>query len=164
MGSLFGSVLLFLGTQMDIVIIMATVSGTLVIIISAILSFLFVSKLIVVNKRCNRAQQDDTRLITTITKISILSFISITSTFFLAVLAIVFHSFGLLYVTDGIFVFFICMTIDVFSNHVCILLSFGIFDEHYSKMCGCIDIECKRICRKVSTAKQHEIEDLYTLL
>ena len=139
--------------------ILALFSGLCVISMIFFLTFLLVTKLIDVNKRCDGAQQkDQNKLLSTITKQSILTLISIVS-----LLASVIFSLSFtrgLYVSsiDANFVYNLCLLIDLWTNFICILLSYHSFNAYYIKMCGCCDIKCKQLCGKLAKQQRKNIE------
>ena len=132
-------------------------AGLLLLAIISLLTFLFVKKLIVVNKAISDASQNETnKLLSQITKQSILSLISISS--FIVVLAII----GFLAVAGfsttsvhGIFIWIFFSLIDVWTNFICIFLSYRSFGDYYTKMCGCCDTRCKRLCRELNNTEKN---------
>ena len=118
------------------------------------LSFLFVSKLNNVNKRCLGQQNDDDKLISTITKQTILTLISISSLAVHLVIILLFNVTGfLIFSVHGIFIWNLVILVDVWSNFICILLSYRQFDEYYFRVCGCCDTKCKLLCQKLVVLK-----------
>ena len=127
----------------------------------AIISFLcclFVQKLFDVNKHCDGIQhKDENNLLWTITKQSLLTFISLFSGMvFVAI--VTFLSITGLSVSSihGAFVWISFALIDVWTNFICILLSYQAFDGYYSKMCGFCDLKCKRLCVRLSKPQKIE--------
>ena len=52
----------------------------------------------------------------------------------------------------GFMIVTIMVVIDVFTNFVCILLSYAYFNDYYDKLCGRFDIFCGGICNKITGA------------
>ena len=127
------------------------ISTLLVLSICAMLTFLFVYKLIMVNKYCttigsDRVNKDEKMkgLIATITKISILTLISI-----ITLLIDGFVAFVVQNISNSIHIWFawtMIVIIDVYTNFVCIYLSFQAFDKYYVRIFGCCDAGCKQLC------------------
>ena len=38
---------------------------------------------------------------------------------------------------------------DVYSNIVCTLLTYSIFEKEYNRYCGCLDLKCKSCCKSL---------------
>ena len=49
--------------------------------------------------------------------------------------------------TVGMIIVGLLVIIDVYTNFICILLSFSYFNEMYYKLCSCIDVKINRFCR-----------------
>ena len=122
------------------------------------LTFLFVKKLIDVNKRSGGAQQNATnRLLSAITKQTILTFISISSLLLLITMSLLFNETGILTTSiHGNFVFTLCAFVDLWTNFICILLSYGAFNGYYTNMCGCCDTKCKQLCDKSGKSQKND--------
>ena len=124
------------------------------------LAFLFVTKLIDVNKRCDgqaAQQKDDNKLLSTITKQSILTLISIASLLAYVIIYFLLSSTGLLSTSiHASFIHGLLSLIDTWTNFICILLSYKSFNAYYTKMCGCCDIKCKELCSKFAKPQKNE--------
>merc|ERR1712228_140785 len=113
------------------------------------LEFLFIYKLIVVNKL--QSQQNNMgKQVNTITKLSLLGF-SLCSSFLTALIVILvpFLPFNGEYHAKFMIGFF-CIT-DTMINFVAILFTFHYFHNSYTKACGCCDIKCKALCKGILT-------------
>ena len=122
-----------------------------------LLAILFVKKLIDVNRRCDGAQQNSAnKLISGITKQTILTFTSISSLFMLFTLIFLLNAIATVYVEEFISIILIFSLVDVWTNFVCIFLSYEAFDAYYTKMCGCCDTKCKQLCSKLAKPRTDE--------
>ena len=118
----------------------------LIIMLSSMLNILFVYKLIKVNRQIYKKKSDAQRLISTITKISILSLVCIVSTLFVTAMGVTTQ--GLVFNSiHGWFAHAIAVSLDVCTNFICIFLSFHAFNGYYVNLCGCCDVKCKGLCR-----------------
>ena len=138
--------------------ISAPFAGLCLVSIIFFLTFLFVIKLIAVNKHCDGThQKDDNKLLSTITKQSILTLISIAS--LLASVTIFFLLSWTRLLASSINAYFVLALyslVDIWTNFICIFLSYGAFNAYYSKMCGCCDTKCKQLCGKLAKPQKHE--------
>ena len=138
-------VYILLGWHSSVGAILLSVAALSAILIIFFLTFLFVTKLIDVNKRC--ACQRETKWLFTITKQSVLTLISIVSSLVMLIIFFLLSSTGLLALSiDANFVFHLCVLIDIWTNFICILLGYHSFNAYYFKMCGCCDIKCRQLC------------------
>ena len=133
------------------------------------LSFLFIKKVIDVNKHCDGAKQsDENKLLSTITKQTILTLTSISSLVVFLAINTLLNATGTGFFISSIhgnFVFNLCVLLDNWTNFICILLSYATFDHYYTKLCGCCDIKCKQLCHRFVKPKRkdnfaHEIDEI----
>ena len=133
---------------------MITMLGAGLMMFSLILfvSGMFVKKLMDVNKAAVDAQKKDGQnLLSAITKQTILSLTSICSMVVVFSLNFVFNAIVTDIFNSTAHADFIAVTfclIDVWTNFICIFLSYGAFDDYYTKICGCCDTKCKQLCDK----------------
>ena len=102
------------------------------------LNGLFISKLNTVHKLCDKANTDK-KLINTITKTSVLSFIS-TSQIIICMACVLIH--GVMRSPVTLILFSTGLVSDCFTNFLAILLSYNHFNAWYLRMCGCCHIRC----------------------
>ena len=129
-------------------------AGLMLFSLILFVSVLFVKKLMDVNKAAGDApKQGGNSLLSAITKQTILTLTSICSMVVVFSLNFVFNAI----VTDildstihAIFIYALGALIDVWTNFICIFLSYGAFDDYYTKICGCCDRKCKQLCDKSS--------------
>ena len=154
--SSFSALIYFLsGGQSFIGIILVSFAGLSAILIIFFLTFLFVTKLIDVNKRCDGHRES--KLLSTITKQSILTLISIVSLLACVIIFFLLSWTRLLVSSiDAHFVFILYSLIDIWTNFICILVSYHCFNAFYTKMCGCCDIKCKQLCGKLAKPQKHQ--------
>lgn len=130
--------------------ILVSVMLLLSFIYSIWISIFFVYKLISVFKGVHRDKSStDNALLSIITKNTILAVMSIIATF----IAIIIREI-LTWGNPNVYGVF---SIDVFTNFVCIALSYQIFDKYYQLFCGCVDNKCQRCCTSMMGDK-HEYE------
>ena len=138
-------------------------TGSLGISLILFVTFMFVKKLIDVNKRSGAEQSARNKLLSAITKQAILTFISISSLLVLVTMSLLFNETGILTASiHGNFVFTLCAFVDLCTNFICILLSYSAFSGYYMRMCGCCDTKCRQLCDKSakSQEKQQVIENI----
>ena len=129
--------------------ILTLLCGLIGISIVSFLTVLFVKKLVDVNK-----YNDDNNLLSTITKQTILSLISIASMLVLFAIIAADTATGLLSSSNhGAFIWNLFTLSDVWTNFLCIWLAYGAFGDYYDKICGCCDAKCKQFCSKLSKPK-----------
>ena len=108
----------------------------MMIIVMMTLVILFIYKLMQVYKSID----GDTELIATITKTSLLCFISISSSLFLAIAGIITPSTGSVHVNLIVGLF---TTNDMFTNFWCVVLGFKRYHQWYLQGCKCCDSKCR---------------------
>ena len=123
------------------------------------LTFLFVTKLIAVNKHCDGTQpNDENKMLSAITKQCILTLTSIASLLLFGTMFLLYYTTGLLVSSiHANFIYALLSLIDVWTNFSCILLTYRSFNEYYTKMCGCWDAKCKQLCSKLVKPQKHEV-------
>jgi len=99
----------------------------------------------------HRQKLINNKLLTTISKSTILALISLTMTF-LTPITMLFGYYTLstshnqtMYEAGTCLLAF-CSLFDVYTNYICILLSYNCFDKMYVKVCGKCDKKCRAIC------------------
>eukprot|EP01083_Nonionella_stella_P081916 225932_1 len=115
-----------------------------VISLNVILVYLFISKLLTIQKQANKANDDDeqhSRFMSTVMKATILTFMSILTTINCA-LIIAFVD------EEGEYVFFIglFLNFDVLTNYLSFLLGYSQFEANYLCLCGRCDKGFKSLC------------------
>ena len=123
-------------------------AASLSILLIIFLDFLFIYKLYVVNKSATATKN---KLSKTITKTSVLAIISTSLTMVFGTattLEPIIDSIHFSFVVNLLFI------ADVYSNFLCIWLSYSHFNAYYLKICSCCDSKCKAIwarCLKNNT-------------
>ena len=147
---------ILMGGHSPVRTILTSFSGLCGILMIFFLTFLFVTKLIDVNKHCDGHREN--KFLSTITKQSILTLISIASLLVSVVIFFLLSSTGM-YVSsiDAYFIWKLCVLIDIWTNFICILLSYQSFNAYYIKMCGCCDTKCKELCGKLVKPQKYEV-------
>ena len=129
----------------DLQVLVQGISLILAVFIIFMLSSLFIYKLIAVNKSC-KSEESQQKLISSITKMSLLFSVSIISLLLSAIFVGVTTSLNLgsshTHFVNGILV-----TIDLMTNFMSVFLTFGHFEKYYLKICGCADAKCKSLCK-----------------
>eukprot|EP01083_Nonionella_stella_P084202 233044_1 len=117
------------------------------IIFMIVTTSLFLSKLSIVFRRSSQAKHSnkkDNALINLITKITLLSLMTMSITFVSCLLLLFrFSIFG-----ENVVVSLISdwvISIDIYSNFLCYSLSFKYFHKYYAKLCRCCDFKCRRL-------------------
>eukprot|EP00484_Ammonia_sp_Unknown_P018404 CAMPEP_0197039850 /NCGR_PEP_ID=MMETSP1384-20130603/16622_1 /TAXON_ID=29189 /ORGANISM="Ammonia sp." /LENGTH=224 /DNA_ID=CAMNT_0042470513 /DNA_START=354 /DNA_END=1028 /DNA_ORIENTATION=- len=119
-----------------IIVLIAFIAATLV---------LFMKKLFAVYRNVDA----DDKLMATITKLSTLSFISISITLSFPCISVIFpvimddDNITMLYVIEK---YIVCL--DVWSNLWCVLLTYNTFDPLYNNLCGCVHKRCQKVWSK----------------
>eukprot|EP01084_Bolivina_argentea_P157555 274536_1 len=142
-----------------------------IIIFASTISILFIHKLLIMARSIN-ANNDS--LIIVVTKTSILSFISSFMTIIPPLVLMVIFIKG----SDSIyyqtttqqyivrFIIDILFAIDVFTNFICIVLSYKFFNHSYLVICGNLDAKCKEYWftkSKLMKASQHAVSNSHTI-
>ena len=140
-------------TMMNICIISWFAAIFLFILLLCVLSVAFIYKLIRVNK-----QFKNNELMPTITKISLLSSVSIISFIILygcALYLMMSRSIDEMFVAMGL------KSLEVYTTFVCIFLSLQSSDDCYKKICGCCDGLCEKICIRCIDSKERKKQKEY---
>ena len=126
--------------------------------IISVLGLVFVKKLIDVNRDSGDSSQQATNsLLSTLTKQTILTLTSISSLLVFGAISSVLHERGLVMSSiHANVIYALCSLLDVWNNFICILLSYGAFDDYYMKVCGCCDTKCKQLCGKLAKPRPNE--------
>ena len=153
---------ILMGGHSPVRTILTSFSGLCGISMIFFLTFLFVTKLITVNNNCDGAQQKaENKLLSTITKQSILALISIASLLVSVIIFFLVSSTRLPASSiHAHFVSKLCLLIDIWTNFICILLSYQSFNTYYAKMCGCCDTKCKELCGKLVKPQKYEVPNV----
>ena len=148
-----GSILFGFYYYHTITSIMLAICGLLVVTLTVFLVCLFVNKLYITHKR-NMSQQNEDGLKHTITKTSLLTLISTCNTIFAYIVIAVWT-----YIDSIHFSFMrdILIILDMYTNFVCVLLSYKYFDGYYDKLCGKCDNGCDRLWTKIFVDKNQEM-------
>eukprot|EP01084_Bolivina_argentea_P088422 159637_1 len=121
---------------------------------------LFLVKLANIFKLENKIQistDENNGLINIITKMTILSLISMSITF----IACLFLLFRFVVFGSNIYTIIIsewATTIDIYSNFLCVSLTFNFFEKSYLKLCHCFDAKCKHICFIILIGSKNEAQ------
>eukprot|EP01084_Bolivina_argentea_P013493 25337_1 len=133
------------------------VSFAFIIIFSCCLSALFIYKLFQVFKNMetnhvhSRKKLKNNKLLSTITKSTMLAVISLSMTL-LTPITLLFGYYAISHSTNqsiteaGACLLAFCSLFDVYTNLLCILLSYSCFDKTYTKLCGKCDVKCRIFC------------------
>eukprot|EP01084_Bolivina_argentea_P132103 233115_1 len=162
---LYLAILWFVDNNLIYTIILS-ISFVFIIIFSCSLIFIFVSKLIQVYKSMNinveggkKESVLNNKLLTTITKTSILAIVSLSMTL-LALISILFASFAISYhhtkavCEAGLSLLAFITLADVYTNYLCILVSYNFFHIIYVSICIKCDKKCKMYCIKKLSQKK----------
>ena len=123
-----------------------------------VLSVLFASKLLKVYRNSLGSRVEGTNspksrnLLQTITRLSVLNFVSLHISLMAA-------GAGALFFSEHIWTEFgahFLVQMDIFTNFVCVLLSDGKYQKYYSILCGCCDRKCRWCCRRMVGDKEKE--------
>ena len=109
---------------------------------------LFIRKLMIVYRHLS----NDEIFIGIITQLSILTIFSVLFTLFNLGLIFIFIVAPSLYWTLGFSTLF-----DVISNFWFIMLSFESMNGYYMKICGCLDLRCRKLWKKMVTSKDEQV-------
>lgn len=130
----------------------------LVLFISAffILSILFVNSSFIHKLfKIYQLNTQNVKMLTIITKTTVLTFTSIVTSIISPFIIIYrFHVQSLCAFSD------LLITLDVFTNFLCIVLSFNHFDKFYHILCGCLDSKCKSMCTHTLKTDEFIVTDL----
>ena len=121
------------------------------------LVYIFVYKLVMVSRKSETVNKKNQKLVSTITKATLLTMFSIFSTLLNAVVTVIRPS-----IEDGSshieFMAVLIYTNDVFTNFLSIILGYRYFEDHYLKICGCCDAKCKLLCHNMVTENEDKIQ------
>ena len=112
---------------------------------------LFIRKLMKVYNE----QKSEEQLISSVTKLTIVTVSSISITLMVPVIIVLFEAVGV----DEFVVFVMekyVILCDIYTNLWCALLSTRYFDAHYKVLCGCVDAWCKKCFYKSKDEKMIE--------
>ena len=125
----------------------------------AMLSFLFVHKLVVVNRANSKSLQSDKKMImvATITKISVLTSISVVSFAIFATFTICMIFTEASNSIHGWFAWELVGTFDACTNFISVVLTFSGFKKYYYKVCSCCDMKCRELCKSVIGSVEFEM-------
>ena len=128
------------------------------------LSILFVSKLLRVYKNTiadhdrlpgtSQGTRQSRNLLGTITRLSVLNFVSLSISAIAAGSAAMFYSERIWIEFGAHFI----VQMDVFTNFVCVILSHGNYDRYYLILCGCCHRRFKACCFRVVGGNNREQE------
>merc|ERR1712228_54513 len=126
-----------------------------------ILGFLFIYKLSVVNRRSGSNANGSLAMISFITKVALLTALSIASMMIIFVLIVVYLALEIVIVESvvGLFLLGMAVNLDIFTNFVSVILTYNRFERVYSKVCGCCDTICKILCKKMMSKGEIEKEN-----
>eukprot|EP01084_Bolivina_argentea_P252957 424780_1 len=124
----------------------------LFIMIMSSLVILFIFKLIQVYKLSPETNND--QLVTAITKTTILTSISLSSTFMNFIGNAIFPSVGV--AIQWVCHYFAVM--DVLTNFVCIMMSYNAFRMYYVLLCPFCDSKCRVCCSRIVTKSNNDIK------
>lgn len=117
--------------------------------ISMYISVMFIVKLFQVNR--NETKNDNGAiLLSTMTKCTILAVVSVTTSLILTLFQAVA---GALFVySDGIRIIYNSLVLmDIFTNIICMTLSYKFTDKYYTKICGRLDSRCRLCFRRMES-------------
>eukprot|EP01084_Bolivina_argentea_P281183 481055_1 len=134
--------------------ITATVSGTLIFSLVIILNGLFVYKMHKIYRLADDTCQNE-KFIAISVKMSLLGFISLSTTFLLYFIGSINVSVVLSIHLN--FVFYLCCIADTYTNFVCILLSYHYFDSYYKYLCGRCHSKCSKLGNKYLIRKHSDV-------
>lgn len=135
----------------------------MIIILIISMMVLFIRKLIQIYKNAflTTETDDSTLWISTITKTTLLTFISILLTLLSPIslaMANVTKSTHAVWVSNFMVLF------DVYTNFICVTLSYNHHADHYNKLCGCMDSQCRKMWTKMVTSKSGDEEVISTTM
>ena len=137
-------------------IIIAALQFTLSICIAIYVSILFLYKLYHINKvtmEHTNDQMDDKNadFLSIITKTSIATIISMTTTIIMIIFLFA-STFGQ---TVGLWLMYIIMILlDTLTNFFVIVITNNFAKDYYIKLCGCLDIRCRKYCLSLHGNKE----------
>eukprot|EP01084_Bolivina_argentea_P172358 298567_1 len=124
---------------------------------SGILSYLFVYKLVKIYKDTQQFDESgvinpNNRILSTITRASLLAFISFSFSLINPIVSYIVYD-EESYFDD--FISAVIMLMDIYTNVICVILTYGPFTTQYMTCCGVCDKQCK-ICLFNMISKQHK--------
>eukprot|EP00485_Elphidium_margaritaceum_P025153 CAMPEP_0202718674 /NCGR_PEP_ID=MMETSP1385-20130828/124351_1 /ASSEMBLY_ACC=CAM_ASM_000861 /TAXON_ID=933848 /ORGANISM="Elphidium margaritaceum" /LENGTH=190 /DNA_ID=CAMNT_0049381503 /DNA_START=285 /DNA_END=857 /DNA_ORIENTATION=+ len=137
------------------------VAGLMVLmfVLTAVLAYAFVHKLLVVHQKNVAAEASDQLLkevTEVITRSSMLSFISLSLSMVTFILIIVYTFIPNVHLH---FFYLLIGSIDLSSNTVCIFLTYKHFGAYYQSLCAVCDSQWSRCCMKLGTS-EHDNRDM----
>ena len=116
---------------------------------SLIFTYLFVYKLYQIYRDSRKHQSDDkenktdpaNQFLSTLTKTTILAFTSVSFTMLVPLVSW----------NDNMTETFLMILVDVYTNFICVMLTYSIFDSQYQKCCGCCDKNFKKCLFKIES-------------
>eukprot|EP01084_Bolivina_argentea_P022366 41562_1 len=157
LGLIFTTIItVHLGPQEGLWLILVQFAYLLYVILVIILSSLFVNKLcrvyrnVDVAAKSNKRSKERYKLIAVVTKISVLNFGSLTITI-LAAITIIFFIHGNVYAE---FIAHFAVFADIFTNFLCVILSYNNYKRFYHIVCGCCHNQCITCCAERKTADE----------
>ena len=139
-------------TETELEVTMSGLQFLMIIILTIILISLFVYKMAQVYKSADK-DNNNPRFIGVITKMSLLSIISMFSTLLNGMGAIIVQFNRSAHVVG---VSMLLIIFDLTTNFWCIILSFGGYNNWYLKVCGYCDSKCKRCWYKIVQEESKE--------
>eukprot|EP01084_Bolivina_argentea_P078149 141784_1 len=133
---------LSLGLNHTLFVTFVTISFVLFVILILSIIILFIAKLVRVYKYC----ANDEELMDAVTKTTILTLVSILVTLLIPTHSLLREPFDFEYGSWFYFLGNVFTILDIFTNFLCIVMSYKYFDSYYYYICGCLDTQCKSLC------------------
>eukprot|EP01084_Bolivina_argentea_P068897 125414_1 len=133
-----GFILYFISGKVQTGSFIISTAGGLVILATIWLVSMFIYKLIQAHKLC-QSTADGRKLVNVVTKTSLLCFISTFNIMLTCIVLPLVSSSGSIHLD---FLFRIILITDMFTNFLCILLSYSYFGSSYQIFCGCCHTKC----------------------
>ena len=108
------------------------------------ISSLFIYKLYKVTKGVD--DKNDNKLLPLITKNTILAMFSIGATLF-AIMIWVISFWKFTYGWQVVYA--LAFYFDIYSNFICVMMMYSVFDKYYQKCCKSVDIKCTQCCKAI---------------
>ena len=141
--------LIIFHSQLSILGMLTSSSLLLSTILNINITILFVKKLFQVFKKNN--DNNNNRIVNIITKTTILAIVSCTFTV-LVVVSLILATLFTAYRESIVYPASLLM--DSYTNSICVLLSFNVFQSKYDLLCRCLDAKCKSLCRYMTQPQQ----------
>ena len=110
--------------------------------VSLLFSLLFIGKLYKIQRHSNVASKESPVMIA-MTKTIILALFSFSVSVFVAIISYFLYDYKTKYLSMWI-LNALLIILDIYSNFICVALSYSIFNEQYTKCCGRIDEKCRK--------------------